>query len=256
MPATQAASRLKHNLGHRTPTSQRGMRTRSGGSRRHGGARADDEDCVPSATLAGRAFFRNGGQPGATRAGFGPLISAKRNRDTQHPVCYGAKALYADSGGADLRYTYRRQANATSTALPFDGPPSMITFITSNAAAKHRFVAAGSLDGPWGITFGAKLTLATPTPINAVACYGAQNPNGAPCNFVAAEPPGNGKFVIGGDIWGFRDFDLQATKEFEFGDGYSVFARIDVLNVFHGKNLSSYTYNFGGAACSTTTSSA
>ncbi|MRT44386.1 hypothetical protein FGX00_00705, partial [Xylella fastidiosa subsp. multiplex] len=45
-------------------------------------------------------------------------------------------------------------------------------FVKSDAVAAHRLVVSGSMDGLGGMTFGAKVVLATPTPINTIACYG------------------------------------------------------------------------------------
>jgi outer membrane receptor protein involved in Fe transport len=197
-------------------------------------------------------FFQGGGQPwGHAVPGFGALILGNNGIETRSTqLLLSAQKPYTPESGwsATFAYTHTHASQNRDIAehYAFDGATiEDYPFVLSNAAAKHRFVAAGSYDGPWGITFGAKLTLATPTPINTVACYGATQPNGAGCEIIGEEPPGSGGFLFGGDVFGYRDFDLQATKEFKFRDDVSVFARVDVLNVFNWKNYSSYTYNFG-----------
>ena len=110
------------------------------------------------------------------------------------------------------------------------------------SVSAHRFVASGSIDGPWGVTFGAKVVLATPTPLNTIACYGHIDADGARCQQIGFVPPGNGKFLLGGDIWGYRTVDFQATKEFELGHGLKMSARMNLLNAFNFKNYSNYVY--------------
>lgn len=87
--------------------------------------------------------------------------------------------------------------------------------------------------------------LATPTPVNAIACYGERFPDGAGCIQVAGTPPGNGKFLFGGDVFGHRTVDFQATKEFELGNDVKLSARLNLLNAFNFKNYTSYTYDYG-----------
>ena len=77
---------------------------------------------------------------------------------------------------------------------------------------EHRFVAAGSIDGPWGMTFGAKLVLETPRPLNEIRDFGARPPDGSFCQPFAYDPPGTGNFIVGGDILGYRTVDLQVDE--------------------------------------------
>jgi hypothetical protein len=44
---------------------------------------------------------------------------------------------------------------------------------------------------------------------------------------------------------GYRDLDLQVTKDFEVGGGVAVYARLDLLNVFDNTNYFDYNVNFG-----------
>jgi len=117
-------------------------------------------------------------------------------------------------------------------------------FITSNAVSKHRFVATGALDLPWGISGSLKLTLATPLPKNDSACYGQLEANGSGCVPTSATPSGQ-KFLVGGDIWGYRDVDMQLTKDFVLSGDTKIYARFDILNLFNWKNYADYNVNWG-----------
>jgi hypothetical protein len=103
----------------------------------------------------------------------------------------------------------------------------------------------GVVDGPWGLTFSGKLTLATPTPINGIACYGATFQNGSHCIPAAALPSGGKHFVIGGPIWGYRDIDLAVIKNWNVAGNVTLYGRLDVLNVFNYKNYADTIVNWG-----------
>ena len=104
-------------------------------------------------------------------------------------------------------------------------------------------MAAGSYDGFWGITFGAKVVLATPEPLNSIEGWGQTNPDGSRSTPIGFTPPGSGKFLVGGKIWGYRTVDFQATKEFALGGDFKLSARVNLLNAFNFKNYSSFNYN-------------
>ncbi|WP_130617089.1 TonB-dependent receptor [Dyella amyloliquefaciens] len=182
--------------------------------------------------------------------GFGALILGDNGiatRSTQ--VLLSASKPYdkASGWGATFAYTFThaKQNRDINEHYSFDyGTIQEYPFITSNAAAKHRFVATGNMDGPWGTVLSAKLTLATPLPYNGAACYpGVTLPDGSSCVPSAAVPQGS-KFLVGGKIWGYRDIDLQATKDFDLGHGMTLYGRFDVLNVFNWHNYSDYIATF------------
>jgi outer membrane receptor protein involved in Fe transport len=106
-------------------------------------------------------------------------------------------------------------------------------FVTSNAAAKHRVVATGTYSAPWGIRLAAKLTWSTPIPRTVDSCLAAPAvfDNGAPCQ----------NFTYTVDDKGYRSLDLQATKNFEFGDVGSFYLRLDALNVTNAYNYVDFT---------------
>jgi outer membrane receptor for ferrienterochelin and colicin len=177
-------------------------------------------------------------------------MNGLKQRSTQ--VLLSAEKPYTrESGwGLTLAYTHTHARQNRNIDEPYAFDKATIheyPYVKSDAAPVHRFVASGSIDGPWGMSFGAKLVLATPTPINTIACYGYTAADGSSCQQIAAEPPGSGKFLFGGDIWGYRTVDLQATKEFKVYRDLTMSARINVLNVFNYRNYSSYVYNTFGS---------
>ena len=203
-------------------------------------------------------FWKNGCQPWCNNGfvtgvpGYGNLIIANNGIETRsNALLLSADKPYTkESGwGVTLAYTYTHatQNRSITEHYAFDEESiKQYPFITSNAVPKHRFVATGSIDGPWDITFGSKLTLATPTPLDDIACYGATLPNGAGCMPVGVLPNGGKKkFLFGGDVFGYRDIDFQATKNFDLTHGMSAYVRFDLLNAFNYKNYSDYTTNWG-----------
>jgi len=191
------------------------------------------------------SFFINGGQPwGHGVPGFGALIIGNNGIETKttQVLLSTEKPYTRDSGwGMTVAYTYTKATQNRDINEHYSFDEATIhdyPFITSNAAAKHRLVMTGSVDGPWGLLFSAKATIATPIPNNQSACYVASNtyfPTGSPCTPYAATP-GGASLGFGGKIYGYRDFDLQATKNFDFGSNLSMYVRFDFLNVFNFKN--------------------
>ncbi len=196
-------------------------------------------------------FWQNKSQPWSYGLpGFGNLIiwgNGLETRTTQ--LLLSADKPYTEQSGwgMSIAYTYTHAKwNMDNQALnnnySFDEEfPSDYPFI-SEPVAKQRLVVAGTLKGPWDIAMGARLTLATPIPAVNLACY--DDPNTASgCIPVAATPEGS-HFLIGGRIWGYRDFSVQFTKNFKLY-GLDAYARADIINVFDWNNYSSYIYNYG-----------
>ena len=189
-------------------------------------------------------FFENGGQPwGNGVPGFGSLIlgsNGVQTRSTQF-LLSAQKPYTKESGwGATFSYTLTnaKQNRDINEHYPFDYPTIQdYPYWLSNSVPQHRFVATGTLDGPWGISFGAKLTLETPTPQVGSSCGNADDPNHV---FVDGEANCVVRQGTPAGFWGYRDLDLQATKEFKLGDSATLYARLDLLNVFNWNNYSQY----------------
>jgi outer membrane receptor protein involved in Fe transport len=194
------------------------------------------------------SFFRNGSQPwGEPVPGFNNTIIGNNGIESQNTqVLVSLDKPYTKASGwsMSVAYTHTDAKHNRKKDDPFAFDKATIDqypFIWVDGVPKHRLVLAGSIDGPWGLTFGGKIVLETPRPINEVRNYGNVAPDGSTAQPFGAEPPGTGSFLIGGDIWGYRTVDLQATKEFNLGDRVSMTARINVLNVFDYKNYSSFS---------------
>jgi outer membrane receptor protein involved in Fe transport len=200
---------------------------------------------------ANGAFWVNGGQPwGQGVPGFGSLILGSNGIETRSTqVLLSAEKPYTREShwGVTIAYTYTdaKQNRDITQHYAFDEATIQdYPFILSNAAPKHRLVATGVVDGPWGITFSTKLTLATPTPWNDIACYGATFPTGSNCTPIAAVPSG-GKSFLSGPIFGYRDIDFAAIKDWQIAGSTHLYVRLDVLNAFNYKNYVDVLTNWG-----------
>jgi outer membrane receptor protein involved in Fe transport len=193
------------------------------------------------------AFWMNGGQPwGNGVPGFGAFIIGSNGIETKNTeLLLSAEKPYTEESrwGATVAYTFTdaTQDRDIKEHYSFDEANiQQYPFITSNAAAKHRLVATGTYGGPWGLLFSGKLTLATPTPVNDIACYlanGVHFGTGSNCTPIAATPP---------NTLGFHSVDFDVKKVFEFANIMSVSIRIDLLNAFNWKNYSDTLNNWGG----------
>jgi outer membrane receptor protein involved in Fe transport len=188
------------------------------------------------------SFWLNGGQPwGNGVPGFGALILGYNGIETKNKeLLLSADKPYTEASGwgATLAYTFTdaTQNRDINEHYSFDQVNvQAYPFIASNAAAKHRLVATGTIRGPWQTIFAAKLTLATPIPVNNFDCSTRQ-PNGSQCLPVAGRPD---------NTFGVHQLDLQATKNFEVASSIKIYLRVDLLNAFNWKNYSDYLVNFG-----------
>jgi hypothetical protein len=198
------------------------------------------------------AFWENGSQPWNNGIpGFGSLIIGNNGLETRTTqlLLYAEKPYTKESHwGTTIAYTYTRSRQNNDNQDPtdqyaFDEETIGAYPFTSAAVAKNRLVVTGTADGPWGFVMGAKLTLATPIPNLNLACYGADTPSG--CLPLAITPPGEGRFLLGGKIYGFRDLDFQATKNFKIYGNLNAYVRIDLINAFNWNNYVDYLENYG-----------
>ncbi len=207
------------------------------------------------------SFWQNGGQPWNNGIpGFGHLIIGNNGLETRTTqILLSAEKPYTKEShwGVTIAYTHSNTSQNNNNNDPTDQYAFDFETIghypfVSSGVAKNRLVVTGNLDGPWGFVFGGKLTLSTPVPNIAMAFYGAPATNqdsglinGAGGRVVAIAPPGNGRFLVGGKIFGYRDLDLQATKNFKVYGNVSAYVRIDLINVFNWQNTVDYLANFG-----------
>jgi outer membrane receptor protein involved in Fe transport len=183
--------------------------------------------------------------------------NGKETRNNQVLISFD-KPYTKDSGwSANIAYTYTngKQNRDYTDNYAFDMPTVQdYPFTTSQNVPKHRLVAIGSKDIPWDITLSAKLTLETRRPfVNIIGCDG--NPDS---NCGAATPNGYGgfytqaaamatdghHFLFGGPIFGYREIDLQASKNWDLTRGMVLQARIDILNALNYKNYANDIWNY------------
>ena len=191
------------------------------------------------------SFWMNGGQPwGHAVPGFGALIIGNPGIETKlTEVLLSAEKPYTESShwGATIAYTYSDaiQNRSISEHYSFDEEwLSQYPFIASNAVAKHRLVATGTYGAPWGVLVTAKLTLASPTPVDDLACIGLPQPypTGSNCTPIAGKPK---------EFFGYRQVDLQVEKDFNLPLNQSIYLRLAIINVFDYYNYSDTITNWG-----------
>lgn len=178
--------------------------------------------------------YSGGYNSGNPIPGLGQLILGDNGAETKTKqlLISVEKPYTAASGwGASLAYTYsdatlnRGVSDHYSSEYPNirDFP-----FILSNAVPKSRLVATASVNGPWNTVLGAKLTLATPTPISYDANMNIQEDgNQSWWRPVSLMPTGG---------IAYKDLDLQVTKSFDLPRGQQIYVRADWLNVFNSFN--------------------
>jgi outer membrane receptor protein involved in Fe transport len=194
----------------------------------------------------GGAFFQNGNPPYTFGIpGFGTLILGNDGIETRTTqVLVSIEKPYTDESrwGMTFAYTFTdaKQNRDIIEHYALDEPGiAQYPFIASNAAAKHRFVASGTIRGPWQTTVGAKWVLATPIPHDDIGCYlpdGQLFATGSRCTPIATRPP---------DTLGFRELDLQVTKNVDLGNALALYVRVDLLNVFNNTNYADYKVDYG-----------
>ncbi len=132
----------------------------------------------------------------------------------------------ASRWGMTFAYTYtdaEQNANTTSGGA-FDYPDlSGFGWLASTGVPKHRMVATGVYEAPWGITLSGKLSLASPSPRQGTNCLAGWDD----CIIDYYTPEGS---------IGFKQFDLAAQRTWQAGDRLSFYVRGDVLNVFDSVN--------------------
>ena len=175
-----------------------------------------------------------GGVPGTT----GNLVLWNNGGEdiNKQVLLFLEKPYTVESGwSATIAYTYSDAyqndyySYEGNNAYLFDLPKvSMYPFVPSSVIPKHRVVMTGSLDGPWGLTFGAKLSLATPIGLGG---------NAIGCPTTIAQCNGYWDFPITGferDAWGEHNLDVQVTKHLDLRwYGMKGYFRLSVLDVFN-----------------------
>jgi outer membrane receptor protein involved in Fe transport len=176
--------------------------------------------------------------------GIGSLIVWRNGQNTRTTeLLLSADKPYTREShwGATVAYTYTdaKQNRLYTDGYAFDLPTlADYPYTLSNAVAIHRLVTTGMVDGPWGLLLAAKLTLSTPLPYTQILGCGQLGaaPNTS-CNAAGTNAyPGAAKFK---ETLGYKALDLQITKNFEVAAGYTLYARLDMLNITNAHNFDS-----------------
>jgi len=203
------------------------------------------------------SFYKNGcqwcGSVGVP--GFGnEVLWDNAAKDRLFQIGLGAQKPYTKSSGwsATVAYTFSAgaQNNLAGGSNPyqinnnqyiFDVPfPEQLPMLRATAVPRHRVVATYTRDLPWEISMAAKLEVATPT--SAAGIFGCPN---FPCgsyqgNVIYVSRPPN-KTI------GYKDVDLQFTKDFNFFRSASAYVRVDILNVFNWANYDPGSIGYANA---------
>jgi outer membrane receptor for ferrienterochelin and colicin len=198
------------------------------------------------------SYYSTAGNPwgafGSLR-GYGALIlwdNAGKDENQQITLSLDKAYTAASGWSASFGYTYSNayQNNVAGPLNPYQGNPNGYLFdlpnpkdyplLPSTAVPKHRLVATGSYDLPWGLQLAGRGEIASSTNLDVIlGCPGSTFP--ATCNNGIA----GSAFPIGVKIpnaIGYRDVDLSLSKRFDVYKDVKATARVDILNIFNYTN--------------------
>ncbi len=195
----------------------------------------------------GGLFFPATGNPdspfGFPPSPFGSIIIGDNGLETNADTVFAKlikRYTKASPWSIDATYTYTKATENRQFGEVFSLDYSSIDEYPTRPSAgvrSHRFVMAGTVDIPYGITLATKFQIASPVWLKRfVTTPGVGQPGTK--DIVAIEAAGNG------DKWGFRQMDLSATKEFKLGfinDNTRIWARIDIINLFNDRNYNGFS---------------
>ncbi len=192
--------------------------------------------------------------------GYGSIILGTNGLKTNSDAVYFklTKTYSAASPWSiDATYTYTQAEENRQFGETYSLDYAQISdypTLRSSGVPRHRFVIAGSVDTPIGVTFSTKFQIESPTYLKA---------------FIDSSDPFS-RVLVGrqadslGDIWGRRQLDFAFTKYVPLGfitDQTKIRMRLDILNVMNDRNYTDYnnspldpnygqrsTYSTGGNA--------
>jgi outer membrane receptor protein involved in Fe transport len=200
------------------------------------------------ARYANGQFYQNGSQWGAQGVpGVGSLIlwdNGFKDRDLQFSL--GAQKPYTKASGWSATVAYTFSAAKQNNSYAYGAAGNMYLFdypvaadypmLRSSAVPRHRLVLTGTLDLPWDMQLGGKLALATPIPTSVIYGCGPGIPGCNPYNSIGGGIAGIVSLKPD-NFLGYKDLDLQLTKNFTFFNFITAYARVDVINVFNWHNF-------------------
>jgi outer membrane receptor protein involved in Fe transport len=199
----------------------------------------------------GGLFFPATGAPdapfGFPPAPFGSIIIGDNGLATNADSAFVKlikRYTQASPWSIDATYTYTKANENRQFGEVFSLDYASIDdypFRPSAGVRSHRFVMAGTVDVPGGITLATKFQIASPVWLKRFVNTPGVGAPGTK-DIVAIEAAGNG------DRWGYRQFDLSATKYLNLGfltDEARIWVRVDVINLFNDYNYNGFNSTTG-----------
>ena len=183
--------------------------------------------------------FKPQGFPAGANANLVLWDNAGRDKNTQ--VLISAEKPYTKESGWSLHFAYTYSNAKVSDDYSYNSgnlyqfdfsSPWAFPLLSSPVVARHRLVTTGSMDGPWGLTFSGKLTLATPIgAVTSTSCATVVE-----CNNGSTNPKDWNNWLIAGaarpsGTLGERNLDIAITENFHFSELAKAYVRLDILNV-------------------------
>ena len=180
----------------------------------------------PYAGYTGLVPTPNGG------AGLFLFDNAKASRTTQLLLSFEKPYSVESHWSASIAYTFSHALDRLISNGDYQldyGHPQYSPYVYSNQLPRHRLVAAGSIDVPWGLVLGAKLVLETPKPYTGFDQFTDVVENGLNYNYLkVSQYPKN--------TIGYKTLDLQLTKSIDLPRNLTAQLRLDVLNATNARN--------------------
>ncbi|WP_425421841.1 TonB-dependent receptor [Phaeodactylibacter xiamenensis] len=142
------------------------------------------------------------------------------------------------SDGWMFQFNYTLASVKTELQRPLE--EGVFEDINASTDERHRFLLTGIYTLPFNIRISGIITLASPTPRNAIT-GSDDNLDGDPENDFLDGQPFNWR-PEGFENW-YRNFDLNLAKTFNLGNGNSVELRVDAFNLFNFDNFSAFQVN-------------
>jgi outer membrane receptor protein involved in Fe transport len=191
------------------------------------------------------SFFPPTGRPdapfGNPPAPFGSIILGTNGIETRANTAYfklTKRYTSASPWSLDATYTFtdaeENRELGQVFALDFPGIENY-PFISATGVRKHRFVMAGTVDMPLGITLSGKFQMASPKYLAAFIDQAGTPPVR---DVQSIETKGNG------DLWGFRQMDISITKYVPLGflsEDSRLRFRLDIINLFNDRNYGGFS---------------
>jgi glutaredoxin len=177
---------------------------------------------------------------GQTIPGYGGFFTISNGIETKlDSVLMSLEKPYTKDSpwSVNFAYTYsdghENRSNAYESDEHFSGDypnPGEEGFHPTIGLPRHRLVVTGFVDGAWGMTYSAKLALASPKPQDATNCLDAIDGNHC---FFDPWTPG---YAIGN-----KQLDVAVQKTVDFTEDMHLRFRVDVINAFNWHNWTDYS---------------